>query len=280
MNHILDIVIAATTWLGDIIFAALSIFSPVVTLWIISALTGILMLYVWRYTSNQDAIADVRRKIGANLLAARLFKDSLAVTFRAQRRILWQAIRLLGLSIRPMLIMMIPFTLMMVQIGLRYEFRPIVPGERVRVTATIKKDAAFDGSESLLELPKGVQMDRNDPCRAELIHTVDWRLTVNDGGMQTLTFGPQDHGTQCDVPFVVGGVLPRISSLRGGSFWDRLLYSAEPANPASSVFESIKIHYPPRSTPIFGYDIHWLITLFVLSIVFALIFKPILKVNI
>ena len=82
------------------------------------------------------------------------------------------------------------------------------------------------------------------------------------------------------MPLRVGDRFERTSKVRGGGFLDRLLYSAEPSIPEDSVFESIEVFYPARSTPICGLDVHWLITLLVLSIVFALIFKPILKVNI
>lgn len=274
----MDVVTKIMVWLGDLAFAILSIFSPVVALWIISALTGVAMLFIWRYTSNQDAIADVRRKIAANLLATRLFKDNLSVTFRAQRQIIWQAIRLLGHSIRPMIIMLVPFVLIMVQIGLRYERQPIPVGETARVTATLKEGAKVDGVGARLHLPKGLKQNRNDPCRVQPLRTVDWRITSMQAGDYTLVFGT-DSDTVA-MPLRVGADFERISSLRGGGFLDRLLYSAEPSIPESSVFEAIRIHYPARATPIFGLDAHWLITLLVLSILFALLFKPFVKVHI
>lgn len=274
----MDVVTKVMVWLGDLSFALLSVFSPVVSLWIISALTGVVMLLIWRYTSNQDAIGDVRRIISANLLATRLFKDNLSVTFRAQRQIVWQAIRLLGYSFQPMLIMLVPFVLIMVQIGLRYEFQPLAPGEAARVTATLKKDAKWEGIGDQVTLPAGITANANDPCRVKALRTVDWRLTPQEAGEHMLVFGKGEDSVQ--MPIRVGEGFERISRQRGGSFLSRLLYSAETSIPDSSVFEEIRIHYPTRSTPIFGLDVHWLITLLVLSIVFALIFKPVLKVNI
>ena len=50
---------------------------------IISAVVGLLLLIIFKYTSNQHAIAQVREKIKANMLALRLYKDSMAVTFRS-----------------------------------------------------------------------------------------------------------------------------------------------------------------------------------------------------
>jgi len=264
--------------LGDFVFALLSVFSPLVNLWIISAATGVVMLLIWRYTSNQDAIADVRRKISAHLLASRLFKDDLSVTFRAQRQIIWQALRLLAHSVRPMLIMTVPFVLVMVQIGLRYEHRCVPSDQVVRVKATLKKTEPLFTTGSMVRLPGGVTTDSNDPCRVAALRTVDWRLKAKNPGFYLLGFGAGSDVVE--MPLFVGDGFLRISRLKGGGFFDRLLYSGEDSIPESSIFESIEVYYPTRSTLIFGWDVHWLVSLVVLSIIFALIFKPMLKVHI
>lgn len=274
----MDIVTRIMTVLGDIGFAVFSFFPPVITLVIISAVTGILMLLIWRYTSNQDAIEDVRNKISAHLLATRLFKDDLSVTFRAQRQIIWQALRLMGHSIRPMLIMTVPFVLIMVQIGLHYEFAPMPMDKATRVKVTMKDPKKGIGPGDKLKLPDGVTADRNDPCRAMPIGTIDWRLTPSRSGSFKLTFG--EGSDTIEMPIEAGRSFVRVSKVRGGPFFDRLLYSAEPSIPESSAFASIEVYYPQRQTPIFGLDVHWLFTLLVLSIVFALVFKPLFKVHI
>lgn len=273
----MDIVTSIMTHLGDLCFSLCALLPPAVTLVIISAITGVVMLLIWRYTSNQDAIEDVRKQISAHLLATRLFKDDLSVTFRAQRQIIWQALRLMGHSIRPMIIMTIPFVLIMVQIGLHYEFAPVPTGQTARVKVTMKDPQKGVAAGAALKLPEGVTADRNDPCRAVSIGTVDWRLTARQPGSYMLTFGLA--GDTVEMPLVVGGQFARISKLRGGDFFSRLLYSAEPSIPASSAISAIEVFYPARSTPILGVEVHWLISLLVLSIVFALIFKPLFKVH-
>jgi hypothetical protein len=40
------------------------------------------------------------------------------------------------------------------------------------------------------------------------------------------------------------------------------------------------VYYPARTTPLLGWDMHWLISLLILSIAFALLFKPFVKVHI
>lgn len=283
MNTALDNIIRASTWAGDAVFAALSWMGPGAALWVLSAALGVLMMVIWRFTSNQRAIADVRRRISADLLATKLFKDNLAVTFRSQRRILWQAVRLLGYSIKPMAIMMVPFVLVMVQIGLRYERRPAPMERALRVTATVKPGRPFMSREVQAEatrivLPPGLRHNPQDPCRAEMLGTVDWRLTAVAPGTHVVELGSAEHPIR--VPLVFGDGFERISSVTGGAWHERLLYSAEPSIPEASVIGAVRVDYPRRRTPMLGFDVHWLVSLFVLSIVFALLVKPLLKVHI
>jgi hypothetical protein len=277
IDSVLDIVLCVCTPIGDAVFAVLSLLSPAAGLVVLSIITGVLMLLVWRHTSNQKSIAACRRSIAASLLATRLFKDNLAVTFRAQRQIVWLCLRLLGLAVQPTLILLIPFTLVMMQIGLRYEFAPARAGEPIRVTATVRPGQSASDVGDALELPEGLSHDPQDPCCAEALRTIDWRLRPERADRFNLRL--RDGASFVELPLVVGGGLPRLSSMRGGPWHERLLYSAESSLPATSRFESIRVHYPPRATPILGCDVHWLLTLLVLSIVFAVIFKPILRVH-
>jgi hypothetical protein len=273
-----DFLTQILNWLGSLTFTVLGFCSPAVSLSILSALLGVLMLWMWGRTSNQDAIAKVRSQISAHLLATRLFKDDLSVTFRAQRQIVWQAIKLLGYSMKPMLIMMIPFVLIMSQMGLWYEHQPLAAGKQFRVKITMKEGSHVAGVGEQLKLPSHLKSDQHDPCRVKALRTVDWRLTADEPGHYEAVVGR--GADTVAIPIVVGGDFKRLSRMRGGSILDRLLYSAEPSIPASSAFESIEVFYPARTTPILGFEVHWLITLLVLSIVFALLAKPFMKVHI
>lgn len=278
MDTVFDVITNVMVWLGDRAFSLLSFFPPLLTLVVISALMGVGMLLVWRYTSNQDAIADVRSKISAHLLATRLFKDDLSVSFTAQRQILWQAMRLLAHSVKPMLIMTAPFVLIVAQIGLRYEFRPAPVEKPTRVLVHVKDPKRVMEVSEQISIPAILIPDPAGPCRAEALGTVDWRLTPTAPGVGLLRFGEDD--SKVIVPLVSGNGFFRLSRVCGGGFWDRLLYSALPSIPADSPIDRVEVFYPKRSTPLFGWDVHWLITLILLSIVFAFVFKPFMKVHI
>ena len=74
--------------LFDLIFFPFRSLNPMVGLTVVSFLTGILMVLVFRTTSNQAGIKQVKERIKAHLLAIRLFQDQLDVVLRTHARIL------------------------------------------------------------------------------------------------------------------------------------------------------------------------------------------------
>ena len=68
---------------------------------LISAVLGVMLLLIFKYTSNQKAIAGIRDDIKANLLAIKLFRENIAVTFRSQARVFICSFKLLFHSALP-----------------------------------------------------------------------------------------------------------------------------------------------------------------------------------
>ena len=106
----------ATNWPVDRLYSS---YGDVVEAYatIISGLTGVLLLFVFKYTSDQGGIRRVRNDIGAHLLAGRLFYESVSVSLRAQGRVLLGSVRLLGLALVPMLVMIVPVSLLLGQLS-------------------------------------------------------------------------------------------------------------------------------------------------------------------
>ena len=100
---------------------------------LVASVTGALLLLIFKYTSNQAAIKRVRNDIDANLFALKLFKDATPVVLAAQAAMIWGAFRLFVLAIVPMLVMMVPVLLMLGQLSLWYQHRPLRVGEEAVV---------------------------------------------------------------------------------------------------------------------------------------------------
>ena len=74
---------------------------PMIGLTLISILTGIGMLWVFGKTSNQEKISRTKKRLQAYLLEMRLFGDDISLVFSAQKKLVIDNFRYIGLMMRP-----------------------------------------------------------------------------------------------------------------------------------------------------------------------------------
>ena len=95
----------------EVLFLPFKNMNPWISMFAISLLTGILMLFIYKFTSNQKGIKKIKNKIKAHLLEIRLFKDSLSVSFKAQGNIVLSNFKYIGYASKPLLVMILPVLL-------------------------------------------------------------------------------------------------------------------------------------------------------------------------
>lgn len=256
------------TAIGDGVYAVLDPLPGWLSLTIISAAAGLVMLVVFRYASNQTAIGRAKDDIKANLLALRLYKDELAVVFQAQRRVAWAILRLQGLLLRPFAILLIPLLLCMAQMGIRYQWRPLRPGEVTVITMKLHEDVDEFG-EIVLAPNAGLTIEAGPvPGGGEVV----WRVRGGEPGRHTLKF--RVGGAVVEKELVVGNGFQRVSAIRPGASWTtQLLHPAEAPLPADSPARSIEIDLPGRHSRISGEN-YWVLTFCIVSLVVAFVFRP------
>ncbi len=244
---------------------------------VISAVVGVLLLVIFKYTSNQKAIGCVRDDIKANLLAVKLFKDSISVAFRLQGRVFAGAFKLLFYAIVPMLVMIVPVCLILAQMGLWYQARPLRVGDETAVVKLKLNDDLTTLPQVTLEsLPATRTMI--GPVRVFSKKEIYWKIAPVEEGTHNLGLHVGDR--QYEKQLAVGDGFMRVSPKRpGANPADILLYPLEKPFAAESRVYSISIDYPERDSWINGTD-WWIVYFFIASMVFAFIFKPFLKVRI
>jgi len=82
----------------------------------VSVVIGLLMVVVFRYTSDQKAIHIAKDHLKAHLLALRLFQDQIPVVIRSYGRILLATGLYLRLAFMPLLFVSVPLILLLAQI--------------------------------------------------------------------------------------------------------------------------------------------------------------------
>jgi hypothetical protein len=270
---------AALTRLADWLLAPLAM-APLGELLCWSAVAGVVMTLVFGKTSNQKALRWAADQTRAQLLAIKLFKDDLGVTWRCQLQLLKATFWRLVYSLVPVLVMAIPFTIVLTQLALRYEHRPLTPGESTLIEMQLSDNAWPRYKDITLEVPDGVVAE-TESLRDATDHSLCWRIHPSGGRPATLRWRLGETTVTKDLAAVDHPArLMGVSTRRpGAGIVDRLLHPAEPGFPAGGPVHSITVDYPPRQTPLFGLNLPWWATFLLASILTALLARRVVGVQ-
>ena len=235
---------------------------------------GVFALWVFGKTSNQDRIAEVKRRIHAGLFEIRLFNDDLGAIIRAQGEILRHVLHYQALALKPMIFILPPLVLVMVQLHQFYGFRGLHPGEEVLLTVQLAPDSVDSGRrpEFSIEMPPGLHAAM-DPVWVPSLHQMSSRLGVDDWGDWDLVV--EVDGQQYSKSLRVTEELTRLSPERPpATFIDQLEWPSEPPFAKGEKVHSITLSYPEGSVAILGWNFEWsfawMVVFFVLTMVVAL----------
>lgn len=276
---------AALRPIFDLLQAPLRGLPPWAGILIWSIPIGVLALWVFKKTSNQRRIAEVKRKIHACLFEIRLFNDDMAAIVRAQGEILRHVAHYQALALKPMIFILPPLVLIMVQLHAFYGFRGFAPGEHALVRAVLAADAGERSDPArppvALELPAGLRLD-GDAVWAPALGETLWQVVVEEAGDYQLSFRVGDEVVLKTLS--VTDSVVRLSPTRPGSaFLDQLEWPSEDPLPRSSGLSEISVAYPDGSVAFAGWDFEWryawMVVLFVLTMVVAVALKKPLGVE-
>ncbi|HVO80533.1 MAG TPA: hypothetical protein VMT28_07370 [Terriglobales bacterium] len=249
--------------------------SPLAIVIVVSLVVGLLMVLLFGYTSNQKAIKVAKDQLKAHLLAVRLYQDQLPVVLRTYGRIIRGTGRYVRLAFMPLLYVIIPITLLVVQLDRYLGSMPIEPAQPFLVKVQTGPDAL---SEVSLRLPPELAISApavHVPADNEVV----WRVVAQKDGEYNIDVAA--GGKTFSKKVVVSSDVSRLSAERlRDRFWERIFVSGEPALPDSSPIESIAVTYLPRNISFVWLDWNWIVLFFVLSMIAGFIFKEVLGIEI
>jgi hypothetical protein len=258
---------------------------PFVGVLLLSLLTAILMLVVFKRTSNQQALALAKRRIQGCLFELRLFNDDPRAILRAQSELLRHSFSYLKLSLVPMAWMLAPLVLIIAQLQSYYGYQPPAHGERFVVEARLTETAASGlgdrrpiatlrtSSDALVVETPAVWMPEE--------HRLAWRVALRTPGEYALTLSLDGVDAMKSFDARPEGVRRSPLKVRSG-FVDQLLYPAEPLLPADGPFQTVSISLAEADLPVpgLGRALHWSLVFFALTLLFALALKRRFRVTI
>ena len=280
----MEVVAGILVWLnsaanvfGRILLAPIAVLPGWLSATLVAAVTGVLLLVIFKYTSNQVAIKRVRDEINANLLALKLFKDSARVAIVSQGRVFGGAFKLMVLALVPILVMALPVCLVLGQLSLWYQLRPLQVGEQAVITLSLNQSQSPSWPSVSLAPSTAIEVVTG-PVRVLSKREVCWDVKALQQGSHRLDFQVGDQTAAKE--FAIGDGFMRVSKLRPGwHFTDILENPGEPPFRPDSPVQSIDIDYPARSSWNSGTN-WWVIYWFVVSFIAAFCFHRPLKVNV
>jgi uncharacterized membrane protein (DUF106 family) len=240
---------------------------PVVGLLVVSLVVAIAMPIVFKKTSDQARLEAVKKQIHACLFELRLFSDDLPAILRAQGEILRHNLRYLGLSLVPMLVMLVPIVFVVAQLQFHYGYRGLRPSEDFMVKVQLKEGRADARPDAALEAPAGLAVETPAVWIASE-RELAWRLRAQQWGDYELKVrvNGQEYGKTARVARDVR----RLSPVRlEPGLVNQVLYPAEDPLPADSPLASITVGYREDDVSLLGWGMNWLILFVLLSIAFA-----------
>lgn len=242
-----------------------------------SIATGVMLLWIFKWTSNQAAIKSVRNRMKAELLAQSLFTDEIGVVLRSQVAIIGYALRSVLFTIVPMLVMFIPISLLLAQLSLWWQARPLRVNDDAVVTLNLKGDAVSAWPDVRLEPNPAIETTVG-PVRVLSQRAVCWNIKAKEPGYHRLVFVVDGKPIEKDLS--IGRGLMRVSVKRPDwNLGELFLHPAELPVPEQSAAKSIEIQYPFSDSWMTGRD-RWFICWMIVSGVAALIFSRMMKVEI
>jgi hypothetical protein len=228
---------AVSSAVFDLLLAPIGHARPWFDLLLWPLLGGVVALLVYKKVSNQAGIARAKKAISVHLLEIVLFRDDLRVVAGATARALLKNAVYVGHNVLPMIVMIGPMSVILVQLVAHYAYAPLPVGSTAVLVAEL--DPAVGGvsaREVQLELPPGLSLDAPPVRSAD--GEIAWRLRLDAVGDHPLTVRA---GAASEVFTVsVGGAARKVEVLATKG-WEAFLYPGSPTPAADSPIRSLSI---------------------------------------
>jgi hypothetical protein len=236
----------------------------------ISVLVGVAMLWVFRLTSNQKAIDAAKRRIQACLYEMRLFTEEPSLVWKAQVGLLTGNARYLALMLVPAIIITIPMVVVFAHLEAFYGMAPLPLGREAVVTIQMKTAVDSAVAPAALQAPPQISVE-SPGIHVVADRQVTWRIRPNApvAGLLRITL---PDGAAVEKTIAAGAGLHYLADRRVSGLLDWVLHPAESRLPDGNV-EWIEIRYPAATVHWLGFDLHWLIWLLIISSITALLLK-------
>jgi hypothetical protein len=245
---------------------------------IVSLLTGVALIFIFKAVSNQRRIKETRDQFKARILEMRIYQDNIVLIHKALFKALATNVTYLRVSLWPILVLIAFVFVIFVQLDERYGRRHLETADQALLTVSLKDGLNPMTTPFQLRAGEGLAVD-SPPVRSAALGQIYWRIKATSQGTHSL--GVTVFDKTYDFPVRAEVSNGPIGHVRGpGSIFNPLIYPSLPRIPADSPLKAVELRYPSADYPLLVWRTHWLVVFIVFSFIGALIPKFLFKIEI
>ncbi|MEI6614485.1 MAG: hypothetical protein WCL37_06280 [Chrysiogenales bacterium] len=236
---------------------------------LLSLLTSLFVLAVYRAVSNPKKVTATKNQIKAHILAIRLYRDFWKVIIVSFFKSLYYTGKYFILNLVPLVLVFPLLFLLFVQMDIRYGMRPFRVDEDIVVKAGFNQDI----SKLAIELQDDPHFQtRMNPVFINALREVNWKLRANQNSAGAIAINV--NGTTVHKNLLIGENVPALSNKKmTASSWAHFIYPFEKLLAPAPALKYISLQYPARRIDFLGLHAHWIVYYLVLTMIIALALK-------
>ena len=276
--------IAPLNHLIDLLLAPFHRLNPLPQLLILSLVSSVLLLVIFKKVSDQETIKRHKNAIFGNFLEIAIYRDQFRRSLRCQANVLKHNLLYLKALGLPFVLMLPPMLLVCLQLDYRLGYQPLKPGSSFLIEAQVAKGALYgqpDIVDTLILTPSETISIESPALRIAASGQVFWQARVTAAGSPNfIAFSLPGKGDTIRKELAVNTASGRFSpETNTMTSWQNMLASGENPLPQTSWLSSIRVSYPQAEYPLWRWRFSPIIYFFILTTLFGLALKPFLRVT-
>jgi uncharacterized membrane protein (DUF106 family) len=238
------------------------------SLFVISVVLGVILVFIYGKVSAQKSIAKVKKKISANILESILFRHDVGVSLSAQGKAMMLALNYAALAIPPLIILLVPVILILGQLFPVFGLHDPQKSSPLIVTAQLTTP---DAVKEVRLISSGDKNEEFLSVGATSILEKSWRI---DSLPEKIIF--ESKNGAITLPVSGDSRIPGIDSVWMAWIFGYLTVPSELSNQV----KSLHIEFPDRTIYWLGLEWNWIILFFIVSLVAGLVFSRFARIEI
>ncbi len=252
---------------------------------VISAISALIFLWIFKKTSDQEMIRKYKSMIFAHILMIRLYKDKPLLTLHSILNIIGYNFIYLRYTLFPLLIIFPLVLAISVQLNNRYGYLPLYKGDRFILRVDMDKTAVKDINESLNRIhcktSNGIVLE-TPPLKIESEGSLFWRAKIIGSGEDKQEIKITMNNSKETIGRTIMTVMSkrRFSPVERKSTLSSFIFNnAEDGIPGSSPYKAITVEYRRATYPFIIWNTDPIVLYFILTLILGLVLKPFIKVD-